>query len=199
MKIQSHQSFHHHHESKKSPAVLNKLARASPGWSLLTACSQFSLLFHVSHLAVPWFQCSFSPFWALENAVLWLRGFGSEMGFSGCLFSWALCAVEPLGASLVVQDWRIHLAMQGTPAWYLVQEDPTWHRARKPMCHNYWVHFLQLLKPECLEPVLCNKRSHYNEKPTHSKKEESQLTAARESPLAATKTDRSQKIVIITK
>ena len=25
----------------------------------------------------------------------------------------------------------------------------------------------QLLKPECLEPVLRNKRSHHNEKPTH--------------------------------
>ena len=148
MQIQSHQISHNHHKSKKSPTVSNKLARASPGWSLLTAGSQFSLLVHVSHLAVLWFHCSFSPFWALENAVLWLRGFGSEMGFSGCLFSWALCAVKTLGASLVVQDWRIRLATQGTPAWSLVREDPAWHRARKPMCHYYWVHMLQLLKPE---------------------------------------------------
>ena len=193
MQIQSHQIFHNHHKPKESPTVLNKLARASPGWSLLTAGSQFSLLFHVSHLAVLWFHCSFSPFWALENALLWLRGFGSEMGFSGCLFSWALCAVKTLGASLVVQDWRIRLAMQGTPAWSLVRDDPTWHRARKPMCHSYWVHKLRLLKPECLEPVLCNKRSHHKEKPTHSKKEQSQLAATRESPLAATKMDHSQK------
>ena len=27
-------------------------------------------------------------------------------------------------------------------------------------------HVLQL-KPECLEPMLCNKRSHHNEKPEH--------------------------------
>ena len=29
----------------------------------------------------------------------------------------------------------------------------------------------QLLKPTCLEPVLCNKRSHRNEKPAHLNKE----------------------------
>ena len=34
-------------------------------------------------------------------------------------------------------------------------------RAREP----------QLLKPTCLEPVLRNKRSHCNEKPTHGKEE----------------------------
>ena len=28
-------------------------------------------------------------------------------------------------------------------------------------------HMLQLLKPECLEPVLCNKKSHPDEKPEH--------------------------------
>lgn len=171
MQIQSHQISHNHHKSKKSPTVSNKLARASPGWSLLTAGSQFSLLFHVSHLAVPWFHCSFSPFWALENAVLWLRGFGSEMGFSGCLFSWALCAVKTLGASLVVQDWRIRLATQGTPAWSLVREDPAWHRARKPMCHYYWVHVLQLLKPMHLEPLLRSKRSHPRRSPCTATRE----------------------------
>ena len=26
---------------------------------------------------------------------------------------------------------------------------------------------LQLLKPVCLEPMLCNKRSHRNKKPVH--------------------------------
>ena len=28
-------------------------------------------------------------------------------------------------------------------------------------------HLLQLLSPCILEPVLCNKRSHHNEKPAH--------------------------------
>ena len=32
-------------------------------------------------------------------------------------------------------------------------------------------HMLQLLKPMCLEPVLHNKRSHHNEKPTHHSEE----------------------------
>ena len=32
-------------------------------------------------------------------------------------------------------------------------------------------HEPQLLKPACLEPVLCNKRSHHNEKPVHHNEE----------------------------
>ena len=88
-----------------------------------------------------------------------------------------------LGTSLVVKCLRIRLPMQGTWVQALVQEDPTCHRATKPLCHNdwaralepashnYWAHMLQLLKPMCLEPMLHNKRSHHNEKPAHHNKE----------------------------
>ena len=41
-------------------------------------------------------------------------------------------------ASLVVQWLRIHLPMQETWVQALVQEDPTCHRATKPVHHNYW-------------------------------------------------------------
>ena len=51
----------------------------------------------------------------------------------------------------------------------------------------------QLLKPVHLEPMLCNKRSHHNEKPAHRNEEQPLLTTARESPCAATKTQCSQK------
>ena len=51
----------------------------------------------------------------------------------------------------MVQWFRIHLPLQETPVWSLVQEDFTCHRATKPMCHNYWAQVLQLLKPVCLE------------------------------------------------
>ena len=50
----------------------------------------------------------------------------------------------------------------------------------------------QLLKPECLELVLCNKRSHYNEKPVYHQR----IVPARqtrESHHAAMKTQHSQK------
>ena len=40
--------------------------------------------------------------------------------------------------SPVVQWLRIHLPMQGTRVWSLVWEDPTCHRATKPVHHNYW-------------------------------------------------------------
>ena len=40
-------------------------------------------------------------------------------------------------------------------------------QARGPRGHNHRVSLLQLLKPTRLQPVLCNKRSHDNEKPVH--------------------------------
>ena len=73
--------------------------------------------------------------------------------------------------------------MQGTRVQALVREDPTHRRATKsvrhnywacalePACHNCWARKPQLLKPVRLEPVLCNKRSHGNEKPAHRKEE----------------------------
>ena len=86
-------------------------------------------------------------------------------------------------------------------------EDPTCRGATKPVRHNYWACTLQpashnywarvpqLLKPACLEPVFRNKRSHCNEKPAHRNrnKEKPPLSATRESPHAATKTQHSQK------
>ena len=53
-----------------------------------------------------------------------------------------------------------------------VWEDSTCRGTSKPVCHSYVslrsrAQELQLLKPACLEPVLCNKRSHCSEKPAH--------------------------------
>ena len=74
---------------------------------------------------------------------------------------------------LVVQWLRIHLPMQGTLVWSLIQEDSTCHGGTKPTYHNYW-------SPSALEPMFCNKRSHSNEK--------LQPAATRESPSMAKKT-----------
>ena len=63
--------------------------------------------------------------------------------------------MEEAWASLVAQWLRICLPMQGTRVRALVQEDPAWLRATKPVRHNYWAHVTRLLKPACLEPVLC--------------------------------------------
>ena len=64
-------------------------------------------------------------------------------------------------ASLVVQWLGIRLPMQGTRVQSLVWEDPTCHRATKPVRHNswacalepaslnYWARVPQLLKPVC--------------------------------------------------
>ena len=64
------------------------------------------------------------------------------------------------GTSLVAQWLRVHLPMQGTRVRALAREDPTCRGATKPVHHNY--------RACALEPVLRNKRSHHNEKPTHT-------------------------------
>ena len=61
--------------------------------------------------------------------------------------------------------------MQGTRVWALIREDPARRKATNPVHHSYWAPVPQLLKPERLEPVLRNKRSHRNEKPVHRKEE----------------------------
>ena len=87
------------------------------------------------------------------------------------------------GISLVVQWLRIRLPLQGIQVLSLVRQDPACLRPTKPVCHsywacaleptshNYWARVLQLLKPVHLEPMLCNKRSHCDEKPAHRKEE----------------------------
>ena len=82
------------------------------------------------------------------------------------------------GTSLAPQWIRIHLLMQGTWVWSLVQEDPTCLGATRPLSHNYWAcalepenlccwaHVRQSLKPVCLEPAL-HKGRHCNEKLSH--------------------------------
>ena len=66
---------------------------------------------------------------------------------------------------------EICLPTQGTQVWYLVQEDSTWCKATKLVCHNFWAHTVEPMsysswslntlelhttttKPEC-----CNYRS----------------------------------------
>ena len=41
-------------------------------------------------------------------------------------------------ASLVVQELRICLPVQGTLVWSLLEEDSTCHEAAKPVHHSYW-------------------------------------------------------------
>ena len=47
------------------------------------------------------------------------------------------CNKKCLRTSLVAQWLGIHLLMQRTGVRALVQEDPTCHRATKPVHHNY--------------------------------------------------------------
>ena len=68
----------------------------------------------------------------------------------------------------MVQWIKIHLPMQQTLVWFLVQEDSIDLEATKPVFRNCGACMLQLLKPECLESVLHHqKKSHDSEEPTH--------------------------------
>ena len=73
--------------------------------------------------------------------------------------------------SLVTQWHIIHLPMQETQVQPLVQGDSTCQGATKPVYRNYWACALEPRNrnhwsPRSLDPVLCNKRGHCNEKPT---------------------------------
>ena len=126
-----------------------------------------------------------------EKRINWKRGNKTAVVFDGMIVYVEspeesinnLLELKMWGASLVAQWLRICLPMQGTRVRALVREDPTCCRATKPVHHNYWACTLdpashnywsrtpQLLKPVCLEPMLCNKRSHCHEKPVHHNEE----------------------------
>ena len=57
-----------------------------------------------------------------------------------------------------------------------------WARAMRPASHHNWAQALQLLKPECLQPELWNKRNHHTKKPEHLNEEEPPLATTRENP-----------------
>ena len=91
-------------------------------------------------------------------------------------------------ASLVAQWWRIHLPVQETQVRSLVQEDPTCCRAARPMCHNFGACALEpgscsYWSSSALEPVLRNKGSCWDEKPSHHTEESPLLDTAREKPV----------------
>ena len=92
-----------------------------------------------------------------------------------------------LGICLPMQGTRVQALVREVPRaaeqlspWATTTEPALWSpraTSTEPKCHNYWACALelachnyqacvpQLLKPAHLEPVLCNKRSHRNEKP----------------------------------
>ena len=87
----------------------------------------------------------------------------------------------------------------------LVLEDPTCWGATKPVCHsywacapesgrcNYWAHVLNFWNPRTLEPVFCNKRSRWNEKPSHCNWRVALLHHKYKKARRATKNQHSQK------
>lgn len=96
------------------------------------------------------------------------------------------------GTFLMVQWLEIHLLIQGTHIWSLVQEDPTCLGATEPVCTATGASVL-LLKPTCLEPVLTDKGSHHDERGPCTAAERSPHWLQLESPHTAVKTQHSHK------
>lgn len=87
----------------------------------------------------------------------------------------------------MVQWVRICLPGQRTRVQSLIQEDSTCFRATKPMLYK---HQACALDPTCynyrtlaLEPELCTKRSHHDEKPVHCSEEQPPLPTTRDKPV----------------
>ena len=121
---------------------------------------------------------------------------GKELGFSSKFdskSSWSetslvvqwlrLWAPHVLGTGLIVGDLRSHTPcnQKTKPKQNIKQKQhcSKFHKdfkncphctATKPMCHNCWV-WHNSWNPRTLEAVLCNKRSHRNEKPQHGSQE----------------------------
>ena len=91
--------------------------------------------------------------------------------------------------ALLAQWIRTHLSMQGTQVGSLMREDPTCHRATKPVCLEPWAH--------APEPKSCNfwawvpggcapqQEKPCSEKPGHGSQEQPLLPETRDSPSAA--------------
>ena len=102
-------------------------------------------------------------------------------------------------ASLVVPWLRIHLAMEGTLVWSLVQEDPTWCRTTKP------AHAPQLQslcpgarEPQPLSPCVTTTEAHTPQILCSKTREATTTsspctTVSRENPSVAMKTQHSKK------
>ena len=110
---------------------------------------------------------------------------------------------------LVAQWLRIHLPVQETWVWSLIQEDLTCHRAIKLVHHNYWTcalepggrnysaHMLQVLKPCTLE----SKRSATREatatrSPYITTREWLPLTATSEEPVQQQRPSTAKKLLL---
>ena len=103
------------------------------------------------------------------EAIQFLRPQVSRTGVFKYLY---VFKIKHKGTSLVAQWLRVHLPVQGTWIWSLVQEDSTRHGPTKSMGHNYRACTLEPLSrnywsPYALEPVCCNRRSPCSEKLIH--------------------------------
>ena len=87
--------------------------------------------------------------------------------FSLCSSEHPLVAIVLLqryhtGTSLMVQWLRICMPRQGTHIQPLVQEDPMFYGATKPMYHNYWAYVPRTGKPQQKKSPQWEGPSHHN-------------------------------------
>ena len=127
---------------------------------------KFWFSFFSNHFLEAVFQSSIHSAWFLCSQLEWKNGFAAD------LFLWD----KGERTSLVVQQLRIRLPMQGTQVQSLVWEDPTCCGVTKPVHHNTWASVLEPMShnswsPCALEPAHHNYWTHAPQllKPTPSR------------------------------
>ena len=112
----------------------------------------------VRHDRLNWTNCFFDYSKAFVDHNKWWKIF-VEMGIPDHL----TCFLRNLHPMQKTQSQKISHTMKqlspGTTTTEPVLQSPA-AATVEPTCHNYW-------NPHAPEPVLCNKRSHCNEKPAH--------------------------------
>ena len=133
-------------------------------WKLLQFSSVHSLS-PVRLFVTPWIAArQASPSISNSQSSLKRMSIESVMPSSHLILCCPLLLLPPIPPSIRVFSNESTLCMRWPKYWSF--------RANKPSCHNYWVCALELGSynywiPHVLQPMLCNKRIHCNEKSKH--------------------------------
>ena len=109
--------------------------------------------------------------------------------------------IKRYSTSLVIRKMQIKTTMRGLPWWRSGWEFACQCRGhgfkprsgKIPHAAEQLGPWATITEPARLEPVLCNKRGHDGERPTHHDEDWPPLATTRESPRTETKTQHSHK------
>ena len=96
------------------------------------------------------------------------------------------------GKESACQNWTHGFDLQFGMIPHVGEQLSPYATTVKPGCHNYLAHVPQLLSPQILEPVLCNRRCQCSEKPTHHNQRAEPISQNQRKAQSARKPQHSQ-------